>query len=113
MTVDEVKRCIEEGSVVRCENVYQREEAIQFLVDIGFELLPAAERWLQKHHTDATFLHPGLDDGEPKITCWRTASGKQEISFGEVEALIAQNDTSIDERSNEEFQSAFAELMRG
>ena len=92
MTFDEVRRHIDEGGVIRCENVYQREEAVKFLVDIGFELLPAAARWLEKNRTDASFLHPGLDDDEPKITCWRTASDKQEISFGDIEALIAQTD---------------------
>lgn len=113
MTVEEVKRHIDEGGVIKCENVYQREEAVQFLVDIGYELLPAAERWLEKHRTDASFLYPGLDDCKPKITCWAVSSNKQKISFGEIETLIVQNDTSIDERSNEEFLNAFVELMRG
>lgn len=111
MTVDEVKRRIDEGGVVKCKGVYQREEAIQFLLDIGYQLLPVAKRWLEKNRNDATFLHPGLDDGEPKITCWRTASDKQHISFSDIEPLIAQNDISIDGRSDEEFAEAFAELM--
>lgn len=51
MTFDEVRRHIDEGGVIRCENVYQREEAVKFLVDIGFELLPAAARWLEKNRT--------------------------------------------------------------
>ena len=91
----------------------QREEAIQFLIDIVYELLPAAERWLEINHNDATFLHPGLEDGEPKITCYRTASGKQKILFSGIEALIAQNDTSIDERSDDEFEKDFKMLLWG
>lgn len=60
MTFDEVRRHIDEGGVIRCENVYQREEAVKFLVDIGFELLPAAARWLEKNRTDASFCIQGL-----------------------------------------------------
>ena len=69
MTVDEVKRCINKGGVIRCKNVCQREEAVQFLIDIGYELLPEAERWLERGHNDATFLHPGLDSNYPGRCC--------------------------------------------
>lgn len=37
MTFDEVRRHIDEGGVIRCENVYQREEAVKFLVDVIME----------------------------------------------------------------------------
>ena len=110
MTFDEVRRHIDEGGVIRCENVYQREEAVKFLVDIGYELHPAAKKWLDENPNNTDFMYPGLDTGNHKVTCYRGNHGKQTILFRDIEVLIAQNDTPIDERSSEEFLAAFAEL---
>lgn len=112
MTTDEVRRCIDTRGLIECGNVRQRGEAIQFLLDIGYELHPGARRWLEKNPDNAEFLHPGLDDSKPdRITCWRWIDDKQTIPFEDIEVLIAQNDTPIDERSSAEFSEAFAALM--
>lgn len=111
MTVDEVRSCINAGGVIECENVLQRGEAVQFLIDIGYEIHPIAKDWLEKNPGDPQFLCPGLDDMEPKLTCWRWTEGKQTIPFRGIEDLIAQSDSLIDERSAEEFSEAFMVLI--
>lgn len=111
MTIEEVRRCIDGGGVIRCKDVYQRMEAVQFLVDIGYELHPAAKNWLDRNPNNAEFMYPGLGDGSSKVTCYRWNDGKQTILFEDIEALIAQIDTPIDERSSEEFSEAFMALM--
>ena len=44
MTIAEVKFCINGDGVIECGDVCQRMEAVQFLVDIGYELHPAAKK---------------------------------------------------------------------
>lgn len=111
MTIDEVKRCIDEGGVIKCKDVCQRMDAVQFLVDIGYELHPAAKKWLAENPNNTDYMYPGLNDGNHKVTCYRANFGKEIILFRDIESLIAQNDTPIDERSSEEFSEAFMALM--
>ena len=111
MTIEEVKFCINGDGLIECRDVCQRMEAVQFLVDIGYELHPAAKKWLDENPNNTDFMYPGLDIGNHKVTCYRGNHGKQTILFRDIEVLIAQNDTPIDERSSEEFLDAFAELM--
>lgn len=111
MTVDEVRSCINAGGVIECENVFQRGEAVQFLIDIGYEIHPVAKDWLERNPDNPQFLHPGLDDGKPKLTCWRWTEGKQTIPFRDIEDLIAKNDSLFDERSDAEFAEDFALLI--
>lgn len=109
MTIEEVKFCINGDGLIECRDVCQRMEAVQFLVDIGYELHPAAKKWLDENPNNTDFMYPGLDIG--KVTCYRGNHGKKTIPFRDIEVLIAQNDIPIDERSSEEFLDAFAELM--
>lgn len=111
MTVDEVRSCINAGGVIECENVLQRGEEVQFLIDIGYEIHPVAKDWLERNPDNPQFLYPGLDDWKHKLTCWRWTEGKQTIPFMDIEDLIAQNDSLIDERSTEEFSEAFMALI--
>lgn len=111
MTIEDVRLCIDDGGVIECKDVCQRMEAVQFLVDIGYELHPAAKKWLDENPNNADFLYPGLDDGNSKVTCYRGNYDKETILFRDIEMLIAQNDTPIDERSSEEFLEAFATLI--
>ena len=57
------------------------------------------------------FLYPGLDVDDYNVTCYRWNGRKQTILFKDIEPLIAQIDTSLDERSSEEFSEAFMVLM--
>lgn len=111
MTIQDVKLCIDNGGLIRCKDVCQRADAVQFLVDIGYKLHPAAKKWLDENPDNTNFMYPGLDDGNSKVTCYREPSGRETIPFRDIEVLIAQNDTPIDERSNEEFSEAFMALM--
>ena len=111
MTVDEIRSCINAGGVIECENVLQRGEAVQFLVDIGYEIHPVAKDWLERNPDNPQFLHPGLDDENPKLTCWCWIEDKQTIPFRDIENFIAPNDSPIDERSIEEFSEAFMVLI--
>jgi len=116
MTIEEVKRLIdtgvenEGGAVIECKNICQRTEAIQFLLDIGYELGSATEDWLRNHPNDTTFLHPGLNSSR-KVTCWKFPKSMPIIRFEEIIELIVQNDSSIDERSDREFLDALSVLM--
>lgn len=48
MTIEEVKFCINGDGLIECRDVCQRMEAVQFLVDIGYELHPAAKSgWMK------------------------------------------------------------------
>lgn len=111
MTIEEVQFCINGDGLIECRDVCQRMEAVQFLVDIGYELHPAAKKWLDENPNNTYFMYPGLDIGNHKVTCYRGNHGKKTIPFRDIEVLIAQNDIPIDERSSEEFLDAFAELM--
>ncbi len=111
MTIEEVKFCINGDGLIECRDVCQRMEAVQFLVDIGYELHPAAKKWLDENPNNTDFMYPGLDIGNHKVTRYRGNHGKKTIPFRDIEVLIAQNDIPIDERSSEEFLDAFAELM--
>ena len=99
MTIEEVKFCINGDGVIECRDVFQRMATVQFLVDIGYELHPAAKKWLDENPNNTDFMYPGLDTGNHKVTCYRGNHGKQTILFRDIEVLIAQNDTPIDERS--------------
>lgn len=112
MTIDDVKRCINAGGVVWCENVIQRGDAIQFLVDIGYEIHPSAKDWLKRNPDSPEFLHPGLDSSSvAKINCWRRAEGKPKIPFENIKDLIDKTNLPIDERSDAEFAEDFALLI--
>lgn len=112
MTLDEVKRCINEGGVVECKNVLQRGEAVQFLIDIGYKIHPNTKRRLEENPENPEFLYPGLDEEKLKITCWCWIRDKQiRIPFEDIEELIAKSDLPIDERDEREFLEAFAVLM--
>lgn len=114
MTIEELRTRIdknvsENNGLIRCENVYQRTEVIQFLLEIGYELHPAAASWLKDNPEDAQYLHPGPSSNH-KLTCWSNLNPKTVISFEEIAELMAQIDSPLDERSSEEFSEAFAEL---
>ena len=111
MTVDEVRRCIDEGGVIACRDVCRREEALQFLLDIGYEIHPATTSWIESNPGSTDFMHPGLSAGETRLTLWSTTANKEIIAFSAISELIVQCDLPIDSRSSEEFSDAFAELM--
>lgn len=112
MTIDEVRRLVDQGAVVWCSNTRERGEAVRFLVDIGYELHPSAERWLEANPDNSQYLHPGLSEtDDTKLTCFNGYCKKEPIEFLSIAKLIEQNDSPIDSRSDEEFLKAFTELM--
>lgn len=79
MTIEEVRLCIDNGGVIECRDVCQRAEAVQFLVDIGYELHPAAKKWLDENPDNADFLYPGLDDGTLKLPAIAETTTKKQF----------------------------------
>lgn len=114
MTIEELKlrlkRAVsEDGGLIRCRDVRQRAEVLQFLTDIGFVISPSTKEWLRGNPRSTQFMHPGLT-GKQTITVWNTLISDY-ISFEDIEDLIAKvNTTPLDERSDEEFSKAFEEL---
>lgn len=111
MTVDEVRQHIDNGAMIVCDDLYQRDEAVQFLIDIGYEIGDATKEWIDSNPGDKRYMNPGLSERRNKITIFAASVRKPIIAFSDIEELITQNDTQIDERSNAEFLDAFAELM--
>lgn len=78
---------------------------------LGMSSTLLQKNWLDKNHDNDEFMYPGLDEDDSKVTCYRWNGRKQTILFKDIEPLIAQIDTSLDERSSEEFSEAFMVLM--
>ena len=112
MTIDEVKRIINEGGVIACNDLCQRDEALQFLMDIGYEIHPDTKIWIESNPGRMDFMYPGLDrNGDIQLTLWSITADKTLVSFSAIKELIIQNDVPIDERSSKEFLDAFIALI--
>ena len=112
MTVDEFKSLINRRYAVRCDNIFERNTTIELLLALGYEINIPSLEYLTPGNDDFVYPHPVMESRGHQICCvmFVEDDGKA-IRFAEIADLISYLDSSLDDRSDEEFTEAFAELM--
>ena len=111
MTVEEFKALIEQRYVIRCSDIFERNSVLELLVLLGYRVNSASMEYLEPGNVDDVYLHPGMSSYENVICCRRRIDDAKNIGFSEVRNRIDSLDTSIDERSFDEFSKDFTDLM--
>ena len=112
MTVDEFKDKINRRFVVNCRSISERNLTLELLIALGYEVNGPSMEYLTPGNQDFHYPHPIMERGGSRICCTMYADDKENaIQFSEITALIDYLDSSIDERSNDEFSEAFMALM--
>lgn len=111
MTVEKFKALIEQRYVIRCDDISERNLVLELLVLLGYRVNSASMEYLNPGNMDDKYLHPGMSSYENVICCRRRIDDVKNIGFSEVKNLIDYLDTSIDERSFDEFSKNFTALM--
>lgn len=117
MTINDFMSLIDLGVRVKCERLQQRNDVLQFLVEIGYEISKDTRDYLENNPNEAWYMHPGKNPNSGNMTIWRGPHDEHDrdpIPYETVEKLISQHDMiPLDERDEEEFSVAFSELMTG
>ena len=112
MTVDESKDKINHKFVVKCRSISERNQTLELLIALGYEVNEPSMEYLKPGYQDFHYPHPIMERGGSRICCTRYADDKENlIQFAEITTLVDYLDSSIDERSNDEFAEALATLM--
>lgn len=111
MTVEKFKALIEQRYVIRCSDISERNSVLELLILLGYRVNDASMEYLKPGNVDDKYLHPGMGSYEDAICCYKIIGSVKNIGFSEVKDLIGYLDTSIDERSSDEFSEDFAALM--
>lgn len=113
MTLSELYEYLLLGGSVKCDSPQQRNTLAGFIQDeLGFQIGPGTTDYMT-HHPDGTDymfveLH-NMSNGTVVSFCVN-ALGKS-VPFAGVAHLITSASTKLDDRTDDEFREAFAELM--
>lgn len=112
MTVDEFKDMINRRFVVECNSVSERNQTIELLLALGYEVNGPSMEYLEPGNQDFNYPHPVMERSGNRICCTMYVDDKgKSIQFAEIANLIGYLDSNFDERNSEEFSEAFAALM--
>ncbi len=102
-------------TVVVCKNFQQRRDAVNILLDMGFEYEPTTEDYLNESEEsgDERFLNPGISNFQ--ILCYNSQYAPyNSINFSEVMEIMTRVDEVKDKvEDDKEFEKRFHVLMKG
>ena len=117
MTLAKFRDIADRGVIVECLNVAQRKNVLELFEECGYHIGFASQDYLRPGgDRDATFIHPAFRPSKGRVTCFRSVSGSMEfianaIKYDDVKDII-ENPPPLDDRSDAEFASDFASLLR-
>ena len=112
MTVVEFKDLIDQHYVVRCSDIAERNSVLELLIFLGYKVNESSMEYLKPGNVDDEYLHPGMSSYENVICCMRGVRDIKNIRFSEVKSIVDYLDSSIDERSFDEFREDLIAMMR-
>lgn len=119
MTLAQFRDMASEGLVVECLTVQERRNTLELFEEVGIRISNTSREHLlvaAEEDYDTTYMHPGINPGRRYATCYRyfgraKIDMRHAVSYGDIQDLI-ENPTPLDDRSDAEFASDFASLLR-
>ena len=114
MTREEFISSVEDGQIIYCSCIEERNEVLQYLLNCGFEIGETSLEYLEPGNCDDKFLSPGIGLGSEYISCYRNSAlnrGKRLIHYDKISSLIEE--LPQNEMSDEEFKESLLDLIAG
>jgi len=113
MTLSELYEYLLLGGSVRCDSPQQRNTLARFIQDeLGFQIGPGTTDYMTRHPdgTDYMFVELyNMSNGAVVSFCVNALG--QTVPFARVAHPITSANAKLDDRTDDEFLEAFAELM--
>lgn len=113
MTLSELYEYLLLGGSVGCDSPQQRNTLARFIQDeLGFQIGPGTTDYMTRHPdgTDYMFVELHNMSNGTVVSFCVNALGRT-VPFARVAHLITSENTKLDDRTDDEFLRAFAELM--
>lgn len=112
MTIDKFKELIGQRYAVICGDIYERNAVLELLIYLGYEVNNSSMEYLKPGNTSDRFLHPVMNQYGDEICCRRIAHPDgNNVYYAEIADLVESSESSIDDRSSDEFSQDFSVLM--
>lgn len=113
MTLSELHEYLVSGGSIVCSSPQQRNALAQFIQDeLGFPIGPGTTDYLARHPNSTSHLIVELftRNGVKVVSFCANGLGRT-IPYNVVSHLLSSSGARLDDRTDEEFMEAFAELM--
>lgn len=119
MTLDQFRDMAFEGLVVECLTTQERRDVLELFEKAGVQVSGPSRNHLlveAEEDYDTTYMHPGVEPDDGYVSCFRSFERakrdmKHAISYGNIQDLIEDSSSPLDNRSDAEFASDFASLI--
>lgn len=113
MTISEFYKFLLCGGSVECYSPKQRNELTEFIQDeFGIQIGPGTRDYMTRYPDGTDYMVVELHDMSDGVVVSFCANALgRVVPFEKVSHLMSLANTNLDNRTNEEFWEAFAELM--